>query len=67
MTIEFVRPWQGRQRGQIDDVLAPGIAATLVDYGFARYVKEEPKRTKKRGRPPSVQPETDDGAEQRAD
>lgn len=51
--IRFVRPWQGRAVGQIERLLAPGVAMTLVEYGFAERVFDTQKpSTSKRKRKP---------------
>lgn len=36
-SITFLRGWQGRQAGSIDTRLAPGVMATLVQFGTARW------------------------------
>jgi hypothetical protein len=49
--IRFLRPWQGRQRGAINDTLAPGIMQTLVQNNIAAWEEpaaDEPKRRKRR-------------------
>lgn len=46
--VRFKVPWNGRQRGQIDRGLSPGVMATLVTYNKAEWVEaEEPRRRKK--------------------
>lgn len=50
MAIRFLRPWQGRQIGQIDRVLSPGVVATLIEYGYAERVVEEQRKHKERKR-----------------
>lgn len=36
-SVTFIRGWQGRAVGQTDSRLSPGVMATLVQHGVARY------------------------------
>lgn len=54
-SITFLRGWQGRQAGSIDTRLAPGVMATLVQFGTARWTTlnaapERPQAKQKRNR-----------------
>ena len=46
-TIRFLRPWQGRSKGDLNSNLTPGVMQTLVDHGTAEWVaKRGSRRTK---------------------
>ena len=49
--IEFVRPWQGRIVGQVDRLLSPGVAMTLIQYGIAKRRVVPVTRKVKRWKP----------------
>ena len=51
VTIRFLRPWRGRQIGQIDRVLSPGVALTLVQRNVAELVQGDQEEKRPRGRP----------------
>ena len=44
--IRFLRPWQGRNRGDLNSNLTPGVMQTLVDHGTAEWVKQRGRRNK---------------------
>lgn len=39
-SITFLRGWQGRQPGSSDSRLTPGVMATLVQIGVARWADQ---------------------------
>jgi len=51
--IQFVRAWQGRKVGQIDSMLSPGVAVTLIQHGFAK--RHEQQHHRRRNRKPTVE------------
>lgn len=59
--VTFIRGWHGRAVGQTDTRLSPGVMATLVQHGVARWADAitdaqpqsaiEKSEQRKRGRP----------------
>jgi hypothetical protein len=49
-TIRFLRPWQGRKRGDLNSNLTPGVMQTLVDHGTAEWVKNSGNRRNKKSK-----------------
>ena len=48
--IRFLRPWQGRNRGDLNSNLTPGVMQTLVDHGTAEWVKQSGNRRSKKSK-----------------